>query len=84
MNAQSFIAYTLVILLFGVALGVFIDRFLGFNGAYQRGRQDALADRSSRETVRERMLALVVAPKPLPAAQRDHERHTAIRLVKRS
>jgi hypothetical protein len=28
------------------------------------------------------MLALVVAPKPLPVARRDHKRHTTIRLVK--
>jgi hypothetical protein len=82
MNAQTFIVYTLVILLFGVALGVFIDRFLGFDGAYQRGRRDALADRASRATVRRRMLALVIAPAPLPAAQRDHADAQVLHLVR--
>ena len=82
MNAQTFMVYTLVILVFGLCLGVFIDRFLGFDGAYQRGRRDALHDRAARATVRQRMMALVIAPAPLPAAQRDHKRHTTIRLVK--
>jgi hypothetical protein len=79
---DAFVLYSLVILLFGTALGVFIDRFLGFDGAYQRGRRDALQDRASRATVRRRLLALVIAPKPLPPARRDHKRHTTIRLVK--
>jgi hypothetical protein len=73
-NAVSFLA--------GGAACALIVAVLGYNYAYQRGRQDALHDRAARVTVRRRMLALVIAPKPLPAAQRDHADAQVLHLVR--
>jgi hypothetical protein len=66
----------------GLVAGTIIGAVLWYGPGYQRGRQDALADRTSRATVRRRMLALVIAPKPLPAAQRDHADAQVLHLVR--
>jgi hypothetical protein len=66
----------------GALAGLLIGAVLAYSPGYQRGRQDALADRASRATVRRRMLALVIAPKPLPIAQRDHADAQVLHLVR--
>ncbi|HXT35004.1 MAG TPA: hypothetical protein VN837_05455 [Chloroflexota bacterium] len=66
----------------GLAAGAIIAGVLIFDPAYQRGRAAALADRASRESVRRRLLALVVAPAPLPAARRDHADAQVLHLVR--